>query len=231
MSNLAVGQVIRLADGRNAVVRFVGETLFAPGEWVGVELDDGTGKNDGSVQGERYFDCDMGNGMFVRATAVTIVSHPPPKPKAAAPTTAAKKRPSSFAAGSRSASQTLDPAAGRRRSINAPSPSPVPRTSRPSSIARVRDQGKGVRYTCANFGSFSDSLLPNLPRNSSELRPRVLPLRELVHLQTQELGQLLQRHELLQQVPHGHRWGHLQDQVASRPYLLQWHRERQEQDR
>lgn len=141
MSDLAVGQVIRLADGRNAVVRFVGETFFAPGEWVGVELNDGSGKNDGSVQGERYFDCDMGNGMFVRSTAITIVSQPPPKPKAAAPTTAAKKRPSSFAAGSRSASQTLDPAAGRRKSINAPSPSPVPRTSRPSSIARVSGQG------------------------------------------------------------------------------------------
>lgn len=141
MSNLAVGQVVRLVDGRQAVVRFVGETLFAAGEWVGVELDDGTGKNDGSVQGERYFDCDMGNGMFVRGSAVTVVSQPPPpKPKAAAPSTAAKKRPSSFAAGSRSASQSLDPTAGRRRSINAPSPSPVPRTSRPSSIARVRNQ-------------------------------------------------------------------------------------------
>lgn len=136
MSGLAVGQLIRLADGRNAFVRFVGDTNFAPGEWVGVELDDGSGKNDGSVQGERYFDCDMGNGMFVRPAAVTIVAQPPPKPKAAAPTTAAKRRPSSFAAGSRSASQTLDPAAGRRRSINAPSPSPVSR-SRPSSIARV----------------------------------------------------------------------------------------------
>ncbi|KKY38169.1 putative dynactin [Diaporthe ampelina] len=63
MGDLAAGQVIRLADGRNAVIRFVGETTFAPGLWVGVELDDGTGKNDGSVQGERYFDCVMGNGI------------------------------------------------------------------------------------------------------------------------------------------------------------------------
>lgn len=140
MSDLAVGQVIRLADGRNAVVRFVGETLFAPGVWVGCELDDGTGKNDGSVQNERYFECDMGHGMFVRPAAVTVVAQPPPKQRAstgAGAAAAAKKRPSSFAAGSRSASNTLDPGAGRRRSMNAPSPSPVPRTSRPSSIARV----------------------------------------------------------------------------------------------
>lgn len=142
MSDLAVGQVIRLADGRNAVVRFVGETLFAPGVWVGCELDDGTGKNDGSVQNERYFECDMGHGMFVRPAAVTVVAQPPPRQRASAgagaAATAAKKRPSSFAAaGSRSTSNTLDPGAGRRRSMNAPSPSPVPRTSRPSSIARV----------------------------------------------------------------------------------------------
>lgn len=138
MADLAPGQVIRLADGRNAVVRFVGDTLFAPGVWVGVELDDGSGKNDGSVQGERYFDCDMGNGMFVRPTAVTVVSQPPaPKQKAAAAatTSAAKRRPSSFAAGGRTASSSLDPNAGRRRSLNAPSPSPV--RNRPTSM-RVR---------------------------------------------------------------------------------------------
>jgi dynactin 1 len=140
MSDLREGQVIRLADGRNAVVRFVGDTAFAPGIWVGVELDDGNGKNDGSVQGERYFDCAMGNGMFVRPTAVTVVEQPKPKPKAA---TAARKsstaaRPNSmFASGARTPSGSIDIGVGRRRSLNAPSPSPGPRQSRPGSIARV----------------------------------------------------------------------------------------------
>lgn len=141
MTELVPGQVIRLADGRSAVVRFVGETAFAPGAWVGVELDDGSGKNDGSVQGERYFDCDMGNGMFVRPAAVAVIAQPPPKPKPA-PTATRKtstSRPSSmFTSGSRTASTSLDTGVGRRKSLNAPSPSPGPRTSRPSSIARVR---------------------------------------------------------------------------------------------
>lgn len=141
MTELVPGQVVRLADGRNAVIRFVGETAFAPGAWVGVELDDGSGKNDGSVQGERYFDCDMGNGMFVRPAAVAVVAQPPPKPKPA-PTATRKtstSRPSSmFTTGSRTASTSLDTGVGRRKSLNAPSPSPGPRTSRPSSIARVR---------------------------------------------------------------------------------------------
>lgn len=72
--DVAVGQVILLGDGRRGTIRYVGPTYFAPGEWVGVELETTTGKNDGSVQGERYFDCAMGRGMFLRPSAVTIVA-------------------------------------------------------------------------------------------------------------------------------------------------------------
>ncbi|XXG97527.1 hypothetical protein Hte_003832 [Hypoxylon texense] len=131
MSDIAVGQLIRLSDGRNAVVRFVGQTHFAAGDWVGVELEDDTGKNDGSVQGERYFDCSPGRGMFVRPVTVSVLQSAP-APKAAAPIRRGSR--TSTVAG-RSSSVT-DPTMSKRMSLNAPSPSPVPRTSRPSSIAR-----------------------------------------------------------------------------------------------
>ena len=39
-------------------VRFVGEAAFAPGEWLGLELDRQVGKNNGSVKGRTYFKCE-----------------------------------------------------------------------------------------------------------------------------------------------------------------------------
>jgi len=81
----AVGEKV-LASGKLGTVRFVGTTLFAAGEWIGVELDTpGTnflvifltasgGKNNGCVQGEKYFECEPLHGLFVRATNCKPVS-------------------------------------------------------------------------------------------------------------------------------------------------------------
>lgn len=81
MADLSPGQVINLLDGRLATVRFVGSTHFAAGDWIGVELDEATGKNDGSVQGERYFDCEHGFGMFIRPSVVSSIVAPSEPPK------------------------------------------------------------------------------------------------------------------------------------------------------
>lgn len=135
MSDISVGHIVQLPNGRKAEVKFIGETAFAVGVWVGLELEDDSGKNDGSVQGTRYFNCDMGRGMFMKPTNLKVIGQVPPK---AAPKPAAARRvssrPSSIQAGPVS---TNDPALKRRISLNAPSPSPVPR-ARPSSIGIAR---------------------------------------------------------------------------------------------
>lgn len=135
MPDFKPGQTVQLSDGRKAIVRFAGPTHFQVGEWIGVELEDKTGKNDGSVQGERYFDCPLGYGMFVKPMMATIIAQP-----AAAKPPAAKKpaRPSSFNLASNRISTGPDAGLSKRKSLNAPSPSPAPKvTSRPSSIIRV----------------------------------------------------------------------------------------------
>lgn len=69
-----------ISSGKVGTVRFIGLTQFSPGQWIGIELDHPTGKNDGSVQGIRYFDCVANEGkpnelhdlygLFVRPNTV-----------------------------------------------------------------------------------------------------------------------------------------------------------------
>ncbi|KAH8872571.1 Dynactin subunit 1 [Schistosoma japonicum] len=51
-------------------IAFIGTTQFSPGKWVGVILDEPKGKNNGTVQGKRYFACEENHGIFVRPSQV-----------------------------------------------------------------------------------------------------------------------------------------------------------------
>ncbi|KAG9204792.1 hypothetical protein G6514_010023 [Epicoccum nigrum] len=68
---LAIGSRVRLlpeSDARRGTVSFTGLVPEIPGigAWIGVTLDEPTGKNDGSVKGKRYFECGNNCGVFVR---------------------------------------------------------------------------------------------------------------------------------------------------------------------
>lgn len=53
-------------------IRYVGPTKFAHGVWIGVELDDSVGKNDGSYNGVSYFSCPKNKGVFVKKEKITL---------------------------------------------------------------------------------------------------------------------------------------------------------------
>ena len=62
-------------SARRGKVVFVGEVPEIPGSgepWIGIELDEPSGRNDGSIGGKRYFHCAAKKGVFVRPGRVEM---------------------------------------------------------------------------------------------------------------------------------------------------------------
>ncbi|KIV98063.1 hypothetical protein PV10_01753 [Exophiala mesophila] len=164
-----IGQTIETQDKRVGIIRYIGPLHIAAGEWLGLELSDNTGKNDGSVKGERYFDCSPGYGIFVRKeSAVKIVKQPqtqPTKPNGSTVTPSlSKSRPSSIVAPDAAKKrQSLmsggsGTTAGSRLSLKSPTKPPAkpappsvsstastPRTGTPATTARTSDSSSKSR--------------------------------------------------------------------------------------
>ncbi|MCJ1309043.1 hypothetical protein MMC25_002698 [Agyrium rufum] len=123
------GQTVELQDGRLATVRFIGNTEFAAGKWIGIELDEATGKNDGAVQGIRYFDSKPGYGMFIRPQVAEVIEQPTPKPaKKTNGVTGTRPQSTIIAGGAAKRQSIMDKTASKRQSINSGSPTPASRT-------------------------------------------------------------------------------------------------------
>lgn len=72
--NFKVGDRVIVSGTKHGRIQFIGETQFATGDWAGVVLDEPIGKNDGSVNGVRYFQCEAKRGVFARPDKLVLES-------------------------------------------------------------------------------------------------------------------------------------------------------------
>ncbi|XP_053267524.1 CAP-Gly domain-containing linker protein 1 isoform X2 [Pleuronectes platessa] len=71
-----LGERVWVNGNKPGCVQFIGGTQFAPGQWAGIVLEEPIGKNDGSVAGVRYFQCEDGRGIFTRPSKLSKTALP-----------------------------------------------------------------------------------------------------------------------------------------------------------
>lgn len=79
VEGITVGARCEVTPGeRRGTVKFIGEIpeIKAGGYWVGIQLDEPSGSNDGTIKGVRYFICPDKYGAFVRGTNIKVGDYP-----------------------------------------------------------------------------------------------------------------------------------------------------------
>lgn len=89
-----IGDRVWVNGNKPGYIQFLGETQFAPGQWAGIVLDEPIGKNDGSVAGVRYFQCEALRGIFTRPSKLSLTEGEANGTQTAPPSRAASPTPS-----------------------------------------------------------------------------------------------------------------------------------------
>ena len=71
-----VGDRVLVGGVKPGVIAFLGTTQFAKGVWAGIILDTLEGKNNGSVAGVQYFECEPNRGLFSKPEKLKLESKP-----------------------------------------------------------------------------------------------------------------------------------------------------------
>ncbi|XP_063921351.1 centrosomal protein of 164 kDa isoform X2 [Zophobas morio] len=67
-----IGKKVRVVE-KEGTLRYVGNVHFSTGVWCGVELSSSLGKNDGVVNGVRYFACPQSCGLMAPLSKVSLL--------------------------------------------------------------------------------------------------------------------------------------------------------------
>lgn len=159
--DIKLGQTVETSSARRGVVRYIGEVAGKDGVWAGLQLATPTGKNDGSVRGDRYFDCPPLHGVFVRVEDILRITAQP-QPRAATTKPAPPKASPSKAA----APKTAGLARPRPSSIGAVKQAPAPAT-RPTSLVAPKPSTQSRPLGGLKTPASRPSLKPSQPSQSS----------------------------------------------------------------
>ena len=125
-------------------IKFSGETKFASGDWLGVELDEATGKNQGAVQGVQYFETSANRGLFVKPNQVQVEKPKNPVRRSIIPPkTAGLRAPNTRQ--SLSARQSLAGTPGSKKSSAPGSGASTPKNPTPKGTSSLSRQGSTLR--------------------------------------------------------------------------------------
>ena len=73
-ARLLLGDIVSISGVKSGILRYLGTTKFAAGDWCGIELSCQDGKHDGTVKGVCYFTCPPNRGIFAPCHKVALVS-------------------------------------------------------------------------------------------------------------------------------------------------------------
>lgn len=138
--NFQTGERVWVNGNKPGYIQFLGETQFAPGQWAGIVLDEPIGKNDGSVAGVRYFQCEALRGIFTRPSKLSRTEGETNGTQTAPPSRAASPTPSvgSVASHAVTTKSTLPSTTTAAKKTSSTTPAPAATPS--SNLARTNSE-------------------------------------------------------------------------------------------
>ncbi|XP_060894922.1 CAP-Gly domain-containing linker protein 1 isoform X6 [Labrus mixtus] len=140
--NFQVGDRVWVNGNKPGYIQFLGETQFAPGQWAGIVLDEAIGKNDGSVAGVRYFQCEALRGIFTRPSKLSLTEGEANGTQTAPPSRASSPTPSvgSVASHTPATKSALPTTTATKKASTATAATPATPATPSSNLARTNSE-------------------------------------------------------------------------------------------